>query len=210
MNLNNINDDFLINNYFTILFILIISTYFYYNNKKTKETFLPSFYQNQYTPSRLFPLLPKDIDERTFLILNSLPFLRYLENRDRSVINDPLVAPERRVPVNQYPFNVNSIINVPTRGYPENYQLLGLVSRKEDEKFLQLYGRPTFPGSNQWEYFIRTEQNGFVNKIPFQYKNGKELEDGQMVDVPGMDSSKGSFKITLYNYNTPRYNPYDY
>ena len=62
MNLNNINDDFLINNYFIILFILIISTYFYYYNKKTKETFLPYFFQNQYTPSRLFPLLPKDIE----------------------------------------------------------------------------------------------------------------------------------------------------
>ncbi len=200
-------DDYLI-----ILSILIITTYFFYRikDKYLKETFLPTIYQNHYAPNRLFPLLPDDIDERMYLFLQSLPLYKYLLNRDRSVIEDPLVAPERRVQMNQYPFPVNNIINIPTRGYPENFQLLGMLSRKSDESFLQLYGRPTYSGSNQWEYYIRIEKNGFVNKIPIQFKNGKEIMDGDTILVPGMDSSKGHFIVSLYNYNTPRYNPYDY
>lgn len=203
MTINNL----LLDDYFILLFILIVSTY-YYKYYNSKEHFLPSLFLNNYNPTRLFPLLPKELDERSFILLNSL--YTYLENRDRSVLNDPLVAPERRVPLDQYPVRLNNIINVPTRGYPENFQLVGMVSRKVDEKILQLYGRPTYSGSNQWEYFIRTEQNGFVNKIPIEYKHGKEIQDGDTLDVMGMDNSKGLFTVKLYNYNTPRYNPYNY
>jgi hypothetical protein len=167
-----------------------------------KETFLPSFFQNQYNSDRLYPFFP---------------LIQYLNNRDRRVVYDPLTPPERRTPINQYPYftnynmgYVNDLINYPTRGYPENYQMLGMLSRNSDEQFIQLYGRPTFPGSNQWEYYCRLEKNGFVNKIPIQSKNGKEITDGDIIKVPGMDSSKGEFKVSLYNYNTPRYNPYDY
>jgi hypothetical protein len=140
-----------------------------------------------------------------------LPLLKYLENRDRSVIYDPLVAPERRVPIDQYPFpllynfaNRQSFINYPTRGYPENYQQVGILNRESDETILQLFGRPTYPGSNQWEYFVRTEKNGFVNKIPIKSKSNREIEDNVDINVPGM---KGNFKVKIYDYDTYRYNP---
>ncbi len=139
-----------------------------------------------------------------------LPLFKYLENRDRSVLYDPLVAPERRIQSYQYPYPLiaNNMINYPTRGLPDNYQQLGIVTRKSDEKMLQLFGRQTFPRSTQWEYYVRSEKDGFVNKIPIQTRNQKELEDGDEVEVPGMNEQNGKFIVKLYNYNTPRYNPY--
>ena len=139
-------------------------------------------------------------------IFYNLPLFRYLENRDRSILYDPLIAPERRT---QYPL-YNNLLNYPTRGFPEKYQQLGIVTRNNDEKILQLFGRPTFPRSNQWEYYVIGGKDGFVNKIPIQSKNQKELEDGDEIDVIGMNSNNGKFIVKLFNYNVPRYNPYDY
>jgi hypothetical protein len=85
-----------------------------------------------------------------------------------------------------------------------------MVTRKNDEKILQLFGRPTFSGSTQWEYYVRSEKEGFVNKIPIQTKNQREIQEGDEVNIPGMNSENGKFNVTLFNYNTPRYNPYDY
>jgi hypothetical protein len=136
-----------------------------------------------------------------------LPVRKLLEYRDRNVLYDPLVAPERRVDITQYPLPILHKINIPTRGYPDNYQLVGLLSRIGDEKILQLFGRPTFPGSNQYEYYATTETNGFANKIPINTK-GKEIEDNSYVKVPIFDENKGEFQVKLYNYDTPRYNPY--
>ncbi len=137
-------------------------------------------------------------------INNLLPIQKYLEYRDKSILYDPLVAPERRVPYEQYSYTIKNLINIPTRGYPDNYQLLGLLYRDNDEKILQLYGRPTFPGSNEYEYYATTEQNGFTNKIPFRIKGNREIEDQQHIEIPIL---KGTFKVKLYNYDTPRYYP---
>jgi hypothetical protein len=100
------------------------------------------------------------------------------------------------------------LINYPTRGFPENYQQLGIVTRSSDEKILQLFGRPTFPRSTQWEYYVRSEKEGFVNKIPVRTRNQRELENGDEVDVLGMNSSNGKFRVELFNNDAPRYNPF--
>jgi len=142
------------------------------------------------------------------IINNNLPVNKLLEYRDRNILYDPIVAPERRVDITQYPLPILQKINIPTRGYPDNYQLIGLLSRTEDEKILQLFGRPTFPGSNQYEYYVTTETNGFTNKIPIETKGKREIEDGTYVKVPIFDQNKGEFQVKLYNYDTPRYNPY--
>ena len=145
-------------------------------------------------------------------IFYNVPLFRYLENRDKSVLYNPLVAPERRIQSNQYnyPLIYNNLLNYPTRGYPDNYQQLGIITRNNDEKILQLFGRPTFPGSNQWEYYVRSEKEGFINKIPIQTKHQRELQDGDDIDVPGMNTNNGKFIVKIFNYNIPRYNPNDY
>lgn len=190
--------------YFLILFIFIILLnilYFYYNNlKNDSKTIVPS---SQETIIKL-PIEQLIINTST----NPPNLHEKLDIRDRRVINDQLTAPERRVDVRQYPRVINDLINISTRGYPDNYQLLGIVSRKSDEKILQLYGRQIYPNSNQYEYYVITENNGFMNKIPIGKKGNREIEDGDIIIIDEFDKNKGSFQVKLYNYNTPRYNPY--
>ena len=181
--------------FFLLLFIFIGMTIYYIHMVKKVENQI-----NEYKKS----LNNND----NIIINNNLPVNKLLEYRDRNILYDPIVAPERRVDITQYPLPILQKINIPTRGYPDNYQLIGLLSRTEDEKILQLFGRPTFPGSNQYEYYVTTETNGFTNKIPIETKGKREIEDGTYVKVPIFDQNKGDFQVKLYNYDTPRYNPY--
>lgn len=165
-------------------------------------------YKKNIILSEYIDQIGEDLVNQNLSNANSPIFRKMLENRDRSIINDPIVAPERRVDVVQYPSTIKNTINIPTRGYPDNYQMVGLVSRDSDEKFLQLFGRATFPGSNQYEYYVTTSEFGFQNKIPIGTRGSKEIMDGDTINIPEFKKEKGEFKVKLYNYNTPRYNPY--
>ena len=44
-------------------------------------------------------------------------------------------------------------INVPTRGEPPDYQQVGILTGEGNENIKPLYGRQTYRGSNQWNYF---------------------------------------------------------
>jgi len=41
-------------------------------------------------------------------------------------------------------------------------------------------------------------------------RGDRELEDKQQIDLPWLDKSKGNFVVNIYNFDVPRYNPYDY
>lgn len=178
-------------NYFFTLFLLFISftTYYVYTLNKINKV---NYYKEQ--------------SENRNDILSQLPLRQLLENRDRSVLYDPLIAPERRIDVDSYPIKLQNNINIPTRGYPDNYQLMGIANRNTDETNVQIYGRPTFPGSNQYEYYVINSEDGF--KLPFVTKGKKELLDGDIIDIPEFNKHRGPFTVRLYNYNTPRYNPF--
>lgn len=195
--------------YFFILLIIFIGMTIYYIKitKKKAESEVNEYKKILDEINTVQKSEESVVDNRT-TVINNLPVRKLLEYRDRSVLYDPLVAPERRVDMTQYPLPILNKINIPTRGYPDNYQLIGLLSRTGDEKILQLFGRPTFPGSNQYEYYATTESNGFANKIPIETKGKREIEDGANVKVPIFDQSKGDFQVKLYNYDTPRYNPF--
>jgi len=135
-------------------------------------------------------------------------YRKLLQDRDRTIISDPIIAPERRVDVVQYPMTIQNTINIPTRGYPDNYQMMGIVTRESDEKILQLFGRATYPGSNQYEYYVTTSEFGFQNKIPIASRGNREINDGDVINIPEFKKEKGEFRVKLYDYNTPRYNPY--
>ena len=144
-----------------------------------------------------------------------IPFVEkriILEKRDREVVNDDFVPPERREPEHIYPDReVKNIINIPTRGVPDNYQSVGVLVRREDEKILQLFGRQKYMGSNQWEYYVTgMDRYGFPNKMPIKVKGDKELYDKDKIDLDWLDKSKGQFEVNLYNFDVPRYNPFDY
>ena len=127
----------------------------------------------------------------------------------RRVLYNDFKPPERRVPEYQYPFDfVNSQINFPSRGYPEEYQMLGIVSRDTTETVYNLYGRQKYPGSNQYEYYVTGSDNKNYNvKIPIHNHGAKELSSDDVIHIHGTDKTKGDFKVKLYNLNTPRYIP---
>jgi hypothetical protein len=131
-----------------------------------------------------------------------------LEERDRNVLDDNFKPPERRLPFHAYPENIKHLINIPSRGYPDNYQLMGLVIRDNTETAYNLFGRQTYPGSEQYEYYVQKTGINDNVKIPIQIKGNKEIEDEQEINILGTNKEKGSFKIKLYDYNSPRYNPY--
>ena len=99
-------------------------------------------------------------------------------------------------------------INIPTRGFPENYQLKGLLLRDNTETAYNLFGRQKFPGSTQYEYYIIANMDRNHVKIPLKMNGDKEIEDGKSINVPGTNQNNGSFIVKLYDYNVPRYIPY--
>jgi hypothetical protein len=99
-------------------------------------------------------------------------------------------------------------INIPTRGFPEDYQLKGLLLRDNTETAYNLFGRQKFPGSSQYEYYIIANMDRNHVKIPLKIDGDKEIEDGQTINVPGTNQNNGSFTVKLYDYDVPRYIPY--
>ena len=136
---------------------------------------------------------------------------RFIQERDQKALYNNFVAPERRQPEHAYPIKqVRTIINVPTRGLPDNYHQIGLLLRTNTETAFKLFGRQKYPGSNQWEYYVQGVMANNDVKIPINIRGDREIEDGQTIIVPGTDHSKGGFKVKLYNFDLPRYNPYEY
>lgn len=141
------------------------------------------------------------------------------KNYERTI--NPLLPPER-----SYESTYGIPINVPTRGYSGGYQQVGYmykdgvadesnkVGSGSDSVIIPIYGQPTYPGSNKWNYYVSTDKYHSV-KVPFKY-NGKqsddthgisELYDGDTVSLPAYN---GTFQVSMYNYDSPRYIPYVY
>jgi|UniRef100_A0A6C0ED90 hypothetical protein len=193
-------------NYIIILFSLIFILTVYYIHVDKKNHINEIDYK--YTDTL--------IDKVKKLLLN-LQFEQsdkreYLEKRDEKVLYDDFYPPERRLPEYQYPFNniKKKIWNIPTNGYPDNYQLMGIVIRSNTETAYNLFGRQKYPRSNQYEYYVEGQMHNTKIKIPIKVKGDREIYNKQEIHIHGTDPSKGPFIVELYDYDLPRYNPYDY
>jgi len=189
--------------YFLIIFCIFIglAAWYIHNDKKRNADNL-----NYKFNDSILEVINKKISEN-----KNLQKRRFIQNRDHQVLFNNFVAPERRQPEHAYPVGqVRNMINVPTRGIPDNYHQVGLLFRNNTETAFKLFGRQKFPGSNQWEYFAQGIMSNNDIKIPITVRGDREIEDGQVIVVPGTDNSKGGFRVKLYNYDLPRYNPYDY
>jgi len=103
-------------------------------------------------------------------------------------------------------------INVPTRGEPPEYQQVGILRGNGDENIKPLYGRQTYRGSNQWNYFTSLDSH-LATKIPV-YQDGidctdergcKEINKGENVK---MGDNGSEYKASIYGTIAPRYIPY--
>lgn len=134
---------------------------------------------------------------------------KYIDERDSRTLYDPLAPPERRLPEHAYPDSVvKTVINIPTRGFPDTYSQVGVLIRDSTQNIYKLIGRQKYPGSDQYEYYVEgADSNTFNIKIPIKVKGDREIMEGDTITIPGTDVEKGPFVAKIFDYDVPRYIP---
>ncbi len=110
-------------------------------------------------------------------------------------------------------------INIPTRGVPEQYQQIGVLtapggtetSGTPTRTILPLFGRKLITNRDRWNYYTRTDGMNPV-QVPLEFKRRKcdddvgcdEIGEGDTVSVPIMGQS---YVANVYRYSVPRYLP---
>lgn len=102
-------------------------------------------------------------------------------------------------------------INVPTRGEPPEYQQIGILTGEGNENIKPLYGRQTYRGSNQWNYFTSLDSH-LATKIPVYLKDNdcteergcSELHKG---DTVLMGENGNEYTASINGTKAPRYIP---
>jgi hypothetical protein len=104
---------------------------------------------------------------------------------------------------------INKPFNYPTRGPPEEYDMVGFLQDSDDpNKLQQLYGRRTYPNSNSWNYFVKSDQ---YHQIPIPVtldgKNCtdetgcKELQNNDNINLLNKEHTATIYKPEPYYYN---------
>jgi len=112
------------------------------------------------------------------------------------------------------------IFNVPTQGYAENYQQVGLLVAPGGSKLtgtgertlVPLYGRRIAARKDKWNYYMRTDGLNPV-EVPVRFKNRDcdddigcdEVYNGDDVSVPAEGTT---YKVQVYKQKGPVYNPF--
>lgn len=104
-------------------------------------------------------------------------------------------------------------INVPTRGFREDFKQVGILTREMGkETILPVMGRRLYTNNSKWQYYTMTDKSNSI-RLPMSH-NGRsctseygcnELMNGDVVYVEGY---KDAFKVTIYENSQPRYIPY--
>lgn len=152
---------------------------------------------------------------------NIISYGRYEAEKNIERIVNPILPPERSY-VNTYGIP----INIPSRGPQQSYQQVGILYKENIENpdklpgnnnesnILPLFGRPTYAGSNRWNYYTSSDKFQTV-KLPINIDGRKctdelgcnELMNGDIITIP---SYNGKFKVEIYDFDRPRYIPYVY
>ena len=118
-------------------------------------------------------------------------------------------------------------VNVPTRGEPEQYRTVGLLSflnngqpgsaasgsedgAQDRDRVIQLNGRRTYPGSDDWNYYLTLPGGGL--RVPLEIEGREceksrgcdELYDGDIVYISQLDAT---YEASMYNETPIRYIP---
>jgi hypothetical protein len=152
---------------------------------------------------------------------NIISYGDYQAAKNIERIVNPILPPER-----SYENTYGIPINIPSRGPNLSYQQIGHLYKEEienpdkqignnsDTAILPLFARPTFSGSNRWNYYTSSDKFQSV-KLPLNIDGKKctddlgckELMNGDIVTIP---SYNGRFKVEIYSYDAPRYIPFVY
>ena len=102
----------------------------------------------------------------------------------------------------------NELPSIATRGAPEAYQQMGVLTTG-DGKALPLYGRRTAPRSDYFNYYTRTDTYNPV-ALPVMVKKRDCQDSAGCQEVMSGDEVKLAAtgehaKVTLYGFDGPRY-----
>jgi len=140
---------------------------------------------------------------------------------DYMKLYDPLTEPDRRPEREDIPPDyVARHMYIPTRGFPENYHLVGTLVKLDEnhhqkdhnekhqllkETILKLFGRQTYPRSDEYEYYTMLPDTDI--KLTVDNRNNKELFDGDTIHLRETGSS---YRVSMYKKLDPPYNPFVY
>jgi|TARA_B110000211_G_scaffold90296_1_gene105442 hypothetical protein len=195
---------------YVVCAIIIVILFNIYFNKKKDQSMINAMYESN---RQLLSSVQETIGNIFNFNVSTVSFNKRL--------TDPLQAPERTTPLffrrmvsKQTDLGVP--INVHTRGEAVHYQQVGVLIQNgvsgDNKIILPIYGKPTYSGSQNWNYYTST--NGYQSmKVAITNDNKectheygcKEINDGNLVSVEGHDSQ---FKVSLYKLDKPRYIPY--
>ena len=151
--------------------------------------------------------------------INNISYQKYIQMKNYDRVVNPLLPPER-----SFENTYGIPINTPSRGMSSGFQQVGMLYKddivSEDSRIgkdsssviMPLYGRPTYPGSNKWNYYVSSDKYHAV-KMPVNI-NGKSSDDTHGVnelfdnDNLQLPAYNGNFVVKIYNYDKPRYIPY--
>ncbi len=179
---------------FLVVIIIILSIYYYF------------LYQKFYL---LFTQSNPEIISPEIINTNLPPIPDNFKNYDYAKMYDPLEKPESRpyrwnIPPAIYPYYFDEH----TRGYPDTPQILGLLlndNAGENNKILKLFGNPTFPNSNQYDYYTMIYLPN--DKIKVKINKTNELFTGSKVFISELGKE---YTVKLYDVDSIKYNPYRY
>lgn len=153
--------------------------------------------------------------------VNNVSYLNQIHQKNHERVVNPLLPPER-----SYENTYGIPINIHTRGSSGGFQQVGMLYKNEisnetdkignntDTVVLPLFGKPIYPGSNKWNYYVTSDKYNMV-KMPITHNGRKcdadygcdELYTNDQIQLPAYN---GSFKVEIYDYDKPRYIPYIY
>lgn len=172
----------------------------------------------------------KNLNTRT--IINT-PIIEkpYIEKHNKDVvkeydekkINDVFEAPAKRPERTQMGYNPimkvsnNPLEPFPTRGYPDNYHLMGTLTAineeneegynklEQDNKIISLFGRQKYPGSSEYEYYTMLSTGNMMTKIPISKDYKRELFNDDEIEIKEIGKK---YKVNMYPNEEMKYNPF--
>lgn len=139
---------------------------------------------------------------------------------------DPFEQPARRIPSDElYSYNILNMIDIPTRGYADNFTQIGILiiddnnnNKSQDEnkniinlsnmdntnRVLRLFGRQIYTGSDKYEYYYMMNSGLDRIKIPLNVRR-RELYSDDLVYIPELEHK---YRVRLFDFDQPKYYPF--
>lgn len=207
-----------VNSLFLVIVIMFVGAAVYYNSSKSTNCPKCPSSSSLTCPScptcPECPECPSGEDGTTSVThqVSTVP-VDPVREYDRSKISDPLTSPTRRSPRDQIPpYYLKRQLDIHTRGYPDNYQQMGILVRvstsetsDNENRVLRLFGRQKYPSSNKYEYYATINSGNDMIKIQIDNKYDKELYDDDVVTISALGSD--TYKVSLYDNDTWTYYP---